>query len=173
MNGMKRYAKLSLLVLPLLLIACSSVGSAARSERPMQSETVPDKTPGITTDQEERVSDIIVQFAAGSTVVEAVMEPESPVARDFLSMLPMTVRFEDFHGMESIAYPPRDIDTTGGQGMAPQVGDLFVYVPWGNFGFFSDTGSLGFSDDLVRIGTTEDIEEITALQGHDVTISVR
>lgn len=168
MCGLMRVAILALLV----LTACSTVEGEAPSEVPSRPVATPEATPSISTDQEEQMSDTVVDFVAEGTVVEVVMDMESPVAQDFLSMLPITVPFKDFHGMELIAYPPRDIDTTGAQGMAPEVGDLFVYVPWGNFGFFYDTGSLGFLDDLVRIGVTENIEAIAALQGHDVTVTV-
>lgn len=120
---------------------------------------------------------LLVLTACSTVEGEAPSEvPSRPVATPEATPIISTDQEEqmrkDFHGMELIAYPPRDIDTTGAQGMAPEVGDLFVYVPWGNFGFFYDTGSLGFSDDLVRIGVTENIEAIAALQGHDVTITV-
>ena len=35
---------------------------------------------------------------------------DNPVTRDFLSMLPLTLEFEDLAGNEKISYLPRDLD---------------------------------------------------------------
>ena len=113
-----------------------------------------------------------VHFTTGPTVVEVTIDESTPATRDFLSMLPLNLPFEDFNGMEKIAYPPRGFDTTGNEGMKPQVGDLFSYIPWSNLGFFYDTGTLGFSRDLVRIGATDDLDSIMKLDGQEVTIEV-
>lgn len=123
-------------------------------------------------EEEDDVSETIVHFTAGSTVVEVTIHEETPTTRDFLAMLPMTLTFEDFNGMEKIAYPPRGFDTTGNEGMAPRVGDLFSYIPWSNLGFFYDTGTLGFSRQLVRIGTTDDLDAVMELDGQEATIDL-
>lgn len=87
-------------------------------------------------------------------------------------MLPMTLEFEDYAGMEKISYPPRGFDTAGNQGMTPAVGDLFSYIPWSNLGFFYDTGTLGHDDNLLRLGTTDDLDAVMELDGQQVTIDV-
>lgn len=112
----------------------------------------------------------VVQFSAGAAVVQVRIEEDTVTTRDFLSLLPMTLRFEDFGGREKVASPPRPFDYRGATGMTPENGDLFSYRPWGNLGFFYDADGLGHSDDLVRIGATEDLEEITLLDGKQVTI---
>lgn len=113
-----------------------------------------------------------MRFAAGDTVVRVTIVEDTPTTRDFLSMLPMTLPFEDYAGMEKIAYPPRGFDTTGNAGMTPKAGDLFSSIPWGNLGFFTDAGALGHSDQLVRIGTTDDLDGVMRLDGQDVTIRI-
>lgn len=74
--------------------------------------------------------------------------------------------------MEKINYPPRRFGATGNAGMAPEVGDLFSYVPWSNLGFFYETGLLGQSRDLIRLGTTDDLEAVMELEGTAVTIDI-
>lgn len=119
------------------------------------------------------MSETIVRLTADDAVVEVAIRDDNPTTRDFLSMLPMTLRFEDYAGMEKIAYPERALDYTGSEeGMTPQAGDLFSYKPWGNLGFFYETGTLGHSTQLVRIGTTDDLEAVMRLDGRDVAVEL-
>jgi hypothetical protein len=118
------------------------------------------------------VAGTVVRFSAGSAVVQVRIEDDTATTRDFLSRLPMTLRFEDYGGREKVANQPRPFDYRGATGMTPKNGDLFSYRPWGNLGFFYDADGLGPSDDLVRIGTTDDLEEIRQLDGQQVTIQV-
>lgn len=129
-------------------------------------------SPEQTATPDQGVAGTVVHFTAGDTVVEVTIHDDTATTRDFLSMLPMTLTFEDYAGMEKIAYPERGFDTTENEGMKPEVGDLFSYIPWSNLGFFYDTGSLGHSTSLVRIGTTEDLDAVMKLDGQSVTVSV-
>lgn len=63
---------------------------------------------------------IVVRFSSGSTPVEVTIDQESPAARDFLSMLPLTVKLEEFAGREKIAYLPRKLRLGGSKGSLPQ-----------------------------------------------------
>lgn len=156
----------------LVVVACAQ-GPASVPEASTSAASLPPPTMAPPMNEEEDdVPETLVHFTAGSTVVAVAIHEDTPSTRDFLSMLPMTLTFEDFNGMEKIAYPPRGFDTTGNEGMAPRVGDLFSYIPWGNLGFFYDTGSLGFSQQLVRIGTTEDLDAVVQLDGQEVTIDI-
>jgi len=111
-----------------------------------------------------------VYFMTATTQFAVQVTEDNAASRDFLSKLPMTVEFQDFHGMEKIAFPEVKIDTAEAPGMTAQVGDFFCYAPWGNFGFFYKP--MEYSADNVRIGTTEDLEAVLALDGQRVTISV-
>lgn len=162
----------------LALGACSTGEGSEQTGEPVQSGSSQSEAAPLQQSDDERVEEeqtvvgTTVHFTAGQTVVEVAITEDNATTRDFLSMLPMTLVFEDFNGMEKIAYPPRGLDVTGSEGMKPEVGDLFSYVPWENLGFFYDTGSLGFSQQLVRIGRTDDIEGVKALGGQEVTIDV-
>lgn len=161
------------LTLGALLAACSAPGGdapsrsgSATSESPATSTSTPEPTPA------GSVAGTVVHFTAGSSVVEVTIAEDNPTTRGFVSMLPMTLEFEDFADQEKIASPSRALDYTGAAGMTPQVGDLFSYMPWGNLGFFYDVSGLGHSEDLVRLGTTDDLDQVMKLDGRRVTIEV-
>lgn len=62
---------------------------------------------------------------------------ESASARDLLTMLPLTLTFEDYNSTEKIAYPPRKLTTLGAPASCdPSKGDFALYAPWGNLVIF-------------------------------------
>src|SRR5687767_9737280 len=62
---------------------------------------------------------------------------DNPTAKDFLSLLPLTLTLEDYAATEKIAYPPRKLATAGAlAGSEPSVGDIAYYAPWGNLAIF-------------------------------------
>ena len=62
---------------------------------------------------------------------------ESASARDLLTMLPLTLTFEDYNSTEKIAYPPRKLATRGAPAFCdPSKGDFALYAPWGNLVIF-------------------------------------
>jgi len=70
---------------------------------------------------------------------------DNPVSRDFASLLPMTVTFEDYAGIEKITYLSRKLTTQGGMSGRDLQGDFTYYAPWGNLavfykGFGNDSG---------------------------------
>jgi len=165
------------LIFALSLAACSAGsggGSDASSSRAASESSSPaPSTSGAPQDGTgDGVVGMVVRFAAGSTVVDVTIDENTPTTRDFLSMLPMTLAFEDFGGREKVADPPRPFNYDGATGMTPENGDLFSYMPWGNLGFFYDAVGLGHSDDLVRIGRTDAIDELVRLDGQQVTIEI-
>lgn len=90
---------------------------------------------------------------------------DNSTSRDFQSLLPMTLQFKDFNNTEKIAYPPRAlaIEKTPPK-FEPSVGELTVFVPWGNLAvFYRD---FKYSDDLVSIGrVTSGIESLAKMEG--------
>ncbi|WP_232292257.1 cyclophilin-like fold protein [Paraburkholderia graminis] len=90
---------------------------------------------------------------------------DNPASRDFVSMLPLTLNFRDYNGVEKVAYPPRKLSTKGASfGLTPSVGDFALYAPWGNLVAYYR----GFrhSGDLVHLGRfTSGIEELSKMDG--------
>ena len=101
--------------------------------------------------EETPAKKIRMLFAGEQAVV--VLE-DHPAARDLLSMLPMTVTFEDYNGMEKIGYLPRKLHTEGSPSSCdPSVGTFAYYAPWGNLSaFYRD---FRHSEGLVPLGRIE------------------
>jgi hypothetical protein len=75
---------------------------------------------------------------------------DSPAARDFAELLPLTLDLEDFHQTERIADLPRRLTTSGApEPAAPKAGDLTYYAPWGNLALFYRDGDSANADLLI------------------------
>lgn len=94
-----------------------------------------------------------VRFLADGN--EIIVELENhPAANGFYEMLPMELTFEDFNGIEKIAYPLEALDIEGApDSCEPKVGDLCFYAPWGNLSFFYK--DFRHSESLVPLGKVE------------------
>lgn len=81
--------------------------------------------------------------------VEATLN-DSPAARDFAELLPLTLDLEDFHGTERVADLPRELDTSGApEPAAARTGDIAYYAPWGNLALFYRDGPAASADLLI------------------------
>jgi hypothetical protein len=98
---------------------------------------------------EERNAMKIRMTINGKAVTATMLD--NATARDFLALLPMTLKLEDYAATEKIAYPPRKLSTQGAPaGIDPDVGDIAYYAPWGNLAIFYK--DFGYSRGLVRLG---------------------
>ena len=92
-------------------------------------------------------------------------EADLASARDLLTMLPLTLTFEDYNSTEKIAYPPRKLTTLGAPASCdPSKGDFALYAPWGNLViFYNDfTASPG----LVPLGRVKSgLGKLAAMNG--------
>lgn len=94
-----------------------------------------------------------IKITIAGQIITATLE-ESPSARDFLAMLPLTLPLEDYAKTEKIAYLPQKLTTQGApKGMDPQVGDITYYAPWGNLAIFYR--DFGYSTGLIKLGRIE------------------
>jgi hypothetical protein len=89
---------------------------------------------------------------AGSAITAAL--ENNATARDFVSILPLTITLEDYASTEKIADLPRRLNTEDAPaGIDPSVGDITYYAPWGNLAIFYR--DFGYANGLVKIGTIE------------------
>lgn len=95
---------------------------------------------------------------------------DNATARDFLSLLPLTLTLEDYASTEKIAYPPRKLSTKGAPaGIDPEIGDITYYAPWGNLALFYK--DFGYSAGLIRLGRFDaGVEAISASGKMMITI---
>lgn len=91
---------------------------------------------------------------------------DNPSSRDFLSLLPLTMTFEDFNHIEKISVLPRKLQTAGAPSSCdPDVGTFAYYVPWGNLSIFYR--DFRHSSGLVPLGHVEWGMEALAAQHGD------
>jgi hypothetical protein len=79
---------------------------------------------------------------------------DSEAARDFASLLPLTLTLDDYAATEKISDLPRRLSTKGApRGSDPDIGDIAYYAPWGNLAvFYRD---FGYSAGLVKLGSVD------------------
>ena len=95
-------------------------------------------------------SDLKIEIVIGHTVLEATMY-ENPTTIDFLSMLPLTLKLEDYAKTEKISYLPRKLSVKdSSSGSDPSPGDIAYYSPWGNVAIFYR--DFGYSSGLILLG---------------------
>lgn len=81
---------------------------------------------------------------------------DNSAARQLISQLPSTFKFTDFAGKEKIAKSHRPISLTDvTPGMIASSGKMFIYAPWGNFGFFYQTSGYTLDRNLIELGEVE------------------
>jgi hypothetical protein len=130
-------------------------------------------TPSAAVGAPHRIQGAVVRFTAGSYSLDATIGADSPAVRDFLSMLPLRLPFEELSGREKIAYLPRKLKTDGSPGSDPQDGDLIYYAPWGNLGFYYNAAGIGYSDDTLHIGRyNATAGQLEQLQNGPVTVTL-
>ncbi|WP_211251533.1 cyclophilin-like fold protein [Methanolacinia paynteri] len=96
---------------------------------------------------------------------------DNPTSRDFLTLLPLTLTFEDYSGTEKISSLPKRLSTEDAPaGSDPSAGDFTYYSPWGNLAIFYN--DFGYSGGLVILGTIESgTEKLGEIDG-DFTVRI-
>ncbi len=158
----KRFAFLALaLVMCLNQVACGAGKSAASSTPPAQTNEVANK----------KAEDMKIRITIGERMVSATLT-DSDAARDFVSLLPLTLVLEDHARTEKISYLPRKLSTTGAPaGSDPSVGDIAYYAPWGNLAIYYR--DFGYSSGLVILGKIDgDVEAFNAPGSIKATIEL-
>ncbi|MDQ1040688.1 hypothetical protein QFZ75_007104 [Streptomyces sp. V3I8] len=90
-----------------------------------------------------------IQFTLDGRRVGATLN-DSPAARGFAELLPLTLDLQDFHGTERVADLPRKLETSGApEPAAARVGDIAYYAPWGNLALFYREGPAASADLLI------------------------
>lgn len=105
-------------------------------------------------------SEMKIEIEVEGATIAAVLE-DSPAARDFASLLPLTLTLEDYHSTEKISALPRRLNVEHAPaGFDPSPGDLTYYAPWGNLAIFYR--DFGYSRGLVKLGAI--VAGVDALQ---------
>jgi hypothetical protein len=108
-----------------------------------------------------RSAEMKVRITIDEKLVTATLT-DSEAARDFVSLLPLTLVLEDHAKTEKISYLPRKLSTSGAPaGSDPSVGDIAYYAPWGNLAIYYK--DFGYSGGLAILGKIDgDVEAFKA-----------
>jgi hypothetical protein len=91
-----------------------------------------------------------IRLTIDGMAIEATLL-DNETARDFASLLPLTLALEDYAATEKINYLPRRLSTAGAPaGVDAAVGDIAYYAPWGNLAIFYKDAP--YAKGLVKIG---------------------
>ena len=121
------------------LAACTPVNSDAQTPAPR----MPSKD-----------STMKIRLIVGEQVATATLY-DNATARDFASLLPLTLKMEDYDTIERVSSLPRKLSTQGApEGMAPAAGELTHYAPWGNLAIFIKPHS--YSRSLLPLGEVDE-----------------
>lgn len=95
---------------------------------------------------------------------------DNVTAKDFATLLPLSLTLTDYAGIERVSDLPRKLSTQGTpEGMAPKAGELTHYTPWGNLAIFIEPRS--YSRSLLPLGKVDEGLSILAQPGpYQVTI---
>jgi len=95
-----------------------------------------------------------IRLTVGGQVATATLY-DNATARDFASLLPLSLTMTDYATIERVADLPRKLSTQGApDGMAPVAGELTHYAPWGNLAIFIQPRS--WSRSLLPLGKVDD-----------------
>ena len=104
-----------------------------------------------------------ITITIGDTVLTATMA-DNATARDFISMMPLTLNMTDYNRIEKVSNLPRQLTTAGAPvGYDPSVGDITLYAPWGNIAIFY--GDYGYASGLIFLGRIDSGIEAFAVSG--------
>lgn len=99
----------------------------------------------------------------GADVLSASLN-DSPAARDFASLLPLTLTLSDYNATEKIGDLPRRLSRDDAPpGFAPSPGDIAYYSPWGNLAIFYR--DFDYSPGLIALGRIKTGIDILARRG--------
>ncbi len=108
--------------------------------------------------------EVTVRFSFGNNNAVVIME-NNAASLDFLSLLPLTLDFEDYNGTEKISYLPRKLNIHDAPlRCKPSAGTVAYYEPWGNLAvFYHDFRE---SNGLVPLGQiVSGLEKLSSMRG--------
>jgi len=104
-----------------------------------------------------------IRLTVGEQVTTATLY-DNATARDFASLLPLSLTMTDYATIERVSNLPRKLSTQGTlEGMAPVVGELAYYAPLGNLVTFTEPPA--FSHSLLLLGKVEEDLSILSQPG--------
>jgi hypothetical protein len=150
------------------VLALTGGCSAAEDERaPIASRSTTtsiDPMPDSSPDPEPEDTRMRIRLVTTEAQLTAALH-DNPTARDFASLLPLTLTLRDYASTEKISDLPRELSTADAPpGADPTIGDIALYAPWGNLAIYYR--DFHYSDGLVLLGRIDaSHNELATLEG--------
>lgn len=139
-----------------LAMALASVLSTAGAQATADSQAA--RSASTASIPNTKVKDMKVRIRVGDKAITATLV-DSVAARDFLSLLPLTMDLKDYASTEKISDLPRKLSIEGSpDGSTPSAGDIAYYAPWGNLAIFYK--GFRYSKGLVKLGSIDSGREL-------------
>ena len=141
-------------VLALAIVICLSHSACAADSAGFRNSpaTLPNRG------SNETIDGMKIRITVGDKTVTATLI-DSDTARDFVSLLPLTLTLEDYNKTEKVSDLPKRLSTKGApSGSDPSVGDIAYYAPWGNLAIYYK--DFGYSSGLVILGKIDGNMEV-------------
>lgn len=112
-----------------------------------------------------------IKFIYNGVAVTGSLE-DNAASREFIAMLPLTVKLEDYGSTEKIAWLPAKLSQADKrEAIVPRTGDIAYYAPWGNLAIFRE--DFRHSPGLVKLGRIEQGLESLRQSGSETVTIVR
>ena len=124
-----------------------------------------------TTSADAETDTMKIRIAMNGNEITATLIDKA-TSRDFVSLLPLKLKLEDYGETEKIGYLPRKLSTEGAPaGSDPTIGDVSYYAPWGNLALFRK--DFRYSTGLIKLGRIDSGLEALEVPGSvEVTIAL-
>ena len=130
------------LMMTLCIIACDADDGSARAKSKPPAEPTTQPT-----------SNMKISLKLREETLTATLY-DNPTAKEFASLLPLTLTLEDYSKTEKISDLPRKLTKEGAPaGAYPSAGDIAYYAPWGNLAVFLK--DFEYSSGLVLLGKVD------------------
>jgi len=104
-----------------------------------------------------------IQLTSGTTVLTGTLL-DNPTVRDFVALLPLTLKLTDYAETEKISDLPRKLTTSAAPAAStPAAGAITYYAPWGNLALFYKP--FARSHGLIQLGSIDTDIELLARSG--------
>jgi hypothetical protein len=141
----------------------AGLGSRRRDASGMWSERRPPHSEPTRGANERRETNIKIRVIIEGRAVAATLA-DNEAAREFASLLPLTLTLKDYADNEKISDLPKKLSTKGVPATYnPSTGDITYYAPWGNLALFHKDGHN--SPGLIKLGKFDSGAELLRRPG--------
>ncbi len=121
-------------------------------------------TARITPNYENMTTESIkLKITINNKIATAVLN-NSNASKDFISLLPLEVKLDDYANTEKVVNLPIKLSTKDApNGFVPSIGDITYYAPWGNLAIFYK--DFGYASGLVSLGKVTTGIDVFSIKG--------